>query len=131
MTAELHRLLRFAAVGVLNTLLTLASFTLLTHAGCPAPIASAAGFAVGATNGYVLNRRWTFAGARGGAVTLSRYVAVQGLGAALSAGGLALVMSGLAVGHMQAEVLVLPLVTLTTYLLSSRIVFAAQTAHGL
>jgi putative flippase GtrA len=125
MRSELGRLLRFALVGVTNTLLTLASFAVLVRLGVPAPPASAAGFAVGAANGYRLNRAWTFRTTRGGAGTVARYVAVQALGAALSAGGVALVTSDLAVRRLGAECLVLPIVTLVTYVLSRRVVFGA------
>jgi putative flippase GtrA len=122
--AELGRLLRFALVGVSNTALTLITYTLLTRAGVAAAVASALGFAVGAANGYRLNRRWTFhATGAGGATVVSRYVAVQALGAGLSAGGVALVTAGLSLRHLPAELLVLPLVTLITYILVRRVVF--------
>lgn len=123
MSAEVTRLARFCAVGVVNTLLTLAAFAALTRLGAPAPLASALAFAAGAVNGYVLNGRWTFRGSAGGPSTLMRYVAVQALGAALSAVGIALVSSDLAVRHLAAEALVIPFVTITTYALSRRVVF--------
>jgi putative flippase GtrA len=122
-TAELRRLTRFALVGVGNTLLTVAAFALLVGLAAAPPVASAAAFAVGAVNGYVLNRRWTFAGAQGGPATIARYAAVQGLGAALSAGGVALATTDLSLQHMAAEALVLPCVTLVTYTLARRVVF--------
>ena len=123
MSAEVTRLARFCAVGVVNTLLTLTAFTALTRAGSPAPAASALAFVVGAANGYVLNGRWTFRGSAGGPATLGRYVAVQAFGAALSAAGIALVSSDLAMRHLAAEVIVIPFVTITTYALSRRLVF--------
>ena len=66
--AEAARFARFCLVGVSNTLLTLATFTLLV----PAAPASALGFAVGAINGYVLNRSWTFRSRRRGVGTVTR-----------------------------------------------------------
>jgi putative flippase GtrA len=125
MTGEVGRLARFCAVGVLNTLLTLAVFAGLTRLGSPAPADSALAFGAGAINGYVLNGRWTFGGAAGGPSTLLRYVAVQAFGAALSAAGIALVSSDLAVRHLAAEAIVIPFVTITTYALSRRLVFGA------
>jgi putative flippase GtrA len=127
-SAELGRLLRFCLVGALNTLLTLATFVALTRSGMPAPWASAVAFGAGALNGYLLNGRWTFRGCSRGATTMARYVAVQGLGAGLSAAGIALVSSDLAVRHLLAEALVLPVVTVTTYTLSRRLVFREPTA---
>ena len=125
MSAEGGRLARFCAVGVLNTLLTLGVFAGLIRLGSPAPAASALAFAAGAVNGYVLNGRWTFRGSAGGPSTLVRYVAVQAFGAALSAAGVVLVSSDLAVRHLAAEVIVIPFVTITTYSLSRCLVFGA------
>jgi putative flippase GtrA len=117
--SELGRMLRFGLVGVTNTAVTLATFWLLVHAGTPAPAASALGFAAGAANGYRLNRTWTFRAASRGPGTLARYVAVQALGAALSAIGRA---------ALAAEVLVLPAVTVVTYVLSRRVFSRPTTA---
>jgi putative flippase GtrA len=124
MRLEVARFARFCAVGALNTLLTLAAFAALTAAGVPAPAASAAAFALGAANGYVLNRTWTFR-ATGGAATLARYVAVQALGAASSAAGVALVTNDLELRRIAAEVVVLPVVSALTYSLSRTLVFRA------
>jgi putative flippase GtrA len=123
--SELTRLVRFGVVGVTNTLVTLAAYTLLVRLGAPAPPASAVAFAFGAANGYRLNRRWTFRVERGDAAMAARYVAVQALGAGLSAAGVALATSDLDLRKLAAEALVLPFVTITTYLLSRRLVFGA------
>jgi putative flippase GtrA len=126
MTAELRRLVRFGLVGVSNTLLTVAVFALLTRSGVGAAVASALAFAAGAANGYRLNRRWTFRVTHGGPQTVARYVAVQGLGAGLSAAGVALAITDFDFQHMAAEAIVLPCVTLVTYTLSRRLVFVAR-----
>jgi putative flippase GtrA len=126
MTAELRRLVRFGLVGVSNLLLSVAVYAVLTRAGLGAAAASALAFGAGAANGYHLNRRWTFRGTDGGPRIVARYVAVQALGAALSAAGVALAITDLDFQHMAAEVLVLPWVTLLTYTLSRRLVFARR-----
>lgn len=125
---ELGRLVRFGIVGLSNTALTIASFALLAAVGVPAPVASALAFAVGAVNGYRLNRAWTFRATGGGPGLLARYVAVQGLGAILSAIGIAIISHDLPVGHLVAEALVLPVVTAVTYLLSRRVFCGPQVA---
>jgi putative flippase GtrA len=121
-TAEIRRLIRFGLVGVGNTLVTLMSYTLLVAAGVAAPLASAAAFALGAANGYHFNRTWTFR-AQHGAGTVVRYAGVQALGAALSAVGVRVVTGDLELRRLAAEVVVLPVVTLVTYLLSRTLVF--------
>jgi putative flippase GtrA len=128
MTGELVQLIRFGLVGVSNTLLTVIVFAGLTRAGVPAPAAAAVGFAAGAANGYRLNRRWTFRSAARGRGTIVRYVAVQLLGALLSAAGVALATSDLQLRHLLAEAVVLPVVTLITYSLSRRLVFGRALA---
>jgi putative flippase GtrA len=122
MRQEATRLMRFGIVGSTNTVLTLAMFTLLTASGVAAAVASASAFAFGAVNGYVLNRSWTFR-ARGGPATLLRYVAVQALGAACSAGGVVLATSELSLRRLPAECLVLPCIAVLTYTLSRVVVF--------
>jgi putative flippase GtrA len=116
--AELGRLARFCVVGASNTAITLGSYAALIAAGLPAEPASALAFALGALNGYHWNARWTFA-VRG---FVWRYVAVQGLGAALSGAGVALAR-GAGAPRLAAEIVILPVVTLTTYCLSRRLVF--------
>ena len=60
----LVQFVKFGIVGVSNTLLTFAVYTLLLKVfGVWYLAASAIGFVGGATNGFLLNRRWTFRGA--------------------------------------------------------------------
>lgn len=54
------RLLKFAAVGLLNTGADVLVFTMLTAAGSRVLIAQIIGYACGMLNSYLLNRRWTF-----------------------------------------------------------------------
>lgn len=55
---ESARPLRFAVVGVSNTLVDFIVFFLLE--GLIGPIAQIAGYAAGTANSYYWNRRWTF-----------------------------------------------------------------------
>jgi putative flippase GtrA len=125
MTTETTRFMRFVVVGASNTVLTLVAYTLLSRAGVVPALASALAFSIGAVNGYLLNRSWTFH-SRGGAGTLGRYIAVQAVGALASAAGVALASSDLSLRKLAAECLVIPLVTLMTYTLSRTLVFRAS-----
>ena len=83
----LVQFVKFGIVGVSNTLLTFAVYTLLLKVfGVWYLAASAIGFVVGATNGFLLNRRWTFRGHVGDALTPVRWAIVQGCGLALNLG---------------------------------------------
>jgi putative flippase GtrA len=128
MRAEIARFVRFGVVGISNTVLTLVAYEILTRVGMADTAASALGFAIGAANGYLLNRSWTFH-ADGGTATLARYVGVQGLGALLSGAGVDLATSDLSLRKLAAECVVLPLATLLTYTLARTVVFSpARTA---
>ena len=118
------QLVRFGLVGSTNTALTLATYAVLVALHAPVALAGAAGWAVGAVNGFVLNRAWTFRGAGRGAVPAARYVAVQLIGSALNAA-----LVAIAVGHehlprLAGELVVLPPVTLLTFVLCRGWVFA-------
>src|SRR5438132_2097687 len=70
--------MKFGVVGVSNTLLTFLVYTLLLKGfGVWYLAASAIGFCVGAVNGFLLNRRWTFRGHVGDALTPLRWTIVQ------------------------------------------------------
>ena len=72
---------KFGIVGVSNTLITLLVYTLLVKVFGVWYIASSAiGFAVGAVNGFLLNRRWTFSEHVGDRFTPLRWLIVQGSG---------------------------------------------------
>lgn len=56
------RFLKFGAVGVANTLITLVVFNLIAVVlGWPAVAGNALGWVAGLTNSFYWNRRWTFA----------------------------------------------------------------------
>src|SRR5437899_3112130 len=81
----LIQFVKFGIVGVSNTLLTFAVYTLLLKAfGVWYLAASAIGFAVGTVNSFLLNRRWTFRGHVGDARTPLRWMVVQGCGLGLN-----------------------------------------------
>jgi putative flippase GtrA len=118
------QLARFVLVGATNTALTLATYAALVAFHAPVALAGAIGWGVGAVNGYFLNRAWTFRGGARGAVSAARYVAVQLMGSALNAA-----LVAIAVGHehlprLAGELVVLPPVTLLTFVLCRGWVFA-------
>src|ERR1700736_3321767 len=83
--AMLLQFIKFGTVGVSNTLLTFLVYTLLLKVfGVWYLAASAIGFAVGAVNGFLLNRRWTFRGHVGDARTPLRWAVVQTCGLGLN-----------------------------------------------
>jgi len=75
--------LKFGIVGVSNTLIAFAVYTILLKGfGVWYILASGIGFVIGAVNGFLLNRRWTFRGHVGDALTPVRWAVVQSCGLA-------------------------------------------------
>src|SRR4051794_5807182 len=108
------QLLRFAAVGVTNTAITLAGYAVGIRAGMPYLIAGGLSYALGGMNGFVLNRAWTFAH-RGHIVpAAARYAAVTALGIVAN---LALLRGAIAAGVPRSlgEIAAVAPVTLVTF----------------
>ena len=125
---DLRRFARFVVVGLSNTVVALLVYAGLVALGTQPVLASALGFAAGALNGYRLNRNWTFDGASGGLGTGTRYVLVQLVGLGLNALGVWIAVGHAGLPRMAGEAVILPVVTVTTFLLSRRWVFHAPPA---
>ena len=120
----LLQLVRFLVVGAGNTVLSFLAYTALVLAGVPYWVAGPVGFAAGAVNGYVLNRRWTFA-ARDSYRARARYLAVQvgGLGATT---GLLWLFVAAGTDRIAAYALTVPLVTFAMFTANRAWTFAAR-----
>ena len=95
-------------------------------AACSLALAAAAGWAVGAVNGFVLNRAWTFRGAPRGAVPAARYAVVALAGSGLNAVLVAIAVSDQHLPRFAGELAVLPPVTALSFLLCRAWVFAQE-----
>jgi putative flippase GtrA len=120
--------MKFALVGVSNTLITLLVYTfLLKVVGMWYLAASAIGFIVGATNGFLLNRRWTFREHVGDALTPVRWAVVQGCGLAVNEGMLYLLVNDAHLEKILAQVAATVIVTVTTFLANRAWTFRVHT----
>jgi len=119
---------KFGIVGVSNTLLTLVVYTVLLKVfGVWYLAASAIGFAVGATNGFLLNRRWTFREHVGDALTPVRWGIVQSGGLAINEGLLYLFVHDAQLDKLVAQVCATAVVTITTFLVNRAWTFRMHT----
>ncbi|MFI4993881.1 MAG: GtrA family protein [Solirubrobacterales bacterium] len=108
--------MKFGIVGVSNTLLTFAVYTLLLKAfGVWYLAASGIGFTVGAVNGFLLNRRWTFRGHVGDALTPVRWFVVQGCGLGLNLGLVYMFVDGFGIDKLAGQVPATAIVTVLTF----------------
>jgi putative flippase GtrA len=105
---------RFLIVGVGNTVLSFLSYRLLLFLGTPYAVAAPLSFAVGALNGYVFNRRWTFA-ARDSTRARVLYVGVQAVGAASLSLLVVLMVRGAGAGQVGAYLVAIPPVTVCMF----------------
>jgi putative flippase GtrA len=121
------QLVRFGLVGSTNTALTLATYAVLVALHAPVALAGGAGWAVGAVNGFVLNRAWTFPGAARGAVPAARYAVVALAGSGLNAALVSIAVSEQHLPRIAGELAVLPPVTMLAFLLCRGWVFAPET----
>jgi len=115
----LVQFVKFGIVGVSNTALTFAVYTLLLKAfGVWYLAASAIGFAVGATNGFLLNRRWTFRDHVGDSLTPVRWAVVQGGGLAVNEVLLYLLVDQGKVDKLLAQAMATVVVTVSTFIVN-------------
>jgi putative flippase GtrA len=118
---------KFGVVGVSNTLITYGVFTLLEEVfGVWYIAASGIGFAVGATNGFLLNRSWTFRGHGEGSGAAVRWFIVQGCGLLLD---LALIAGFVEIGKLNkliAQAFATMIVVVITFFVNRRWTFRAH-----
>jgi putative flippase GtrA len=123
----LVQFVKFGIVGISNTLLTFAVYGLLLKVfGVWYLAASAIGFIVGATNGFLLNRRWTFRGHVGDALTPVRWAVVQSCGLGINEGLLYLFVQHARLDKLLAQVFATGVVTVTTFLANRAWTFRAR-----
>ncbi len=109
--------LKFGVVGISNTLLTFAVYTLLLKGfGVWYLAASAIGFVVGAVNGFLWNRRWTFRGHVGDALTPVRWGVVQGCGLGVNLGLLYVLVHDAGLDKLLAQACATIVVTVLTFI---------------
>jgi putative flippase GtrA len=107
---------KFGIVGVSNTLLSFGIYTLLLKGfGVWYLAASAIAFVVGAVNGFLLNRRWTFREHVGDALTPVRWMVVQGCGLFANLGLVFLFVEEVSLDKLIAQACATGLVTVLTF----------------
>jgi putative flippase GtrA len=126
----LIQFVKFGLVGVSNTLITFAVYTLLLKVfGVWYLAASAIGFVVGAVNGFLLNRRWTFREHVGDSLTPVRWGVVQGCGLALNEALLYLFVHDASLDKLASQAFATVIVTVTTFFANRAWTFRAHPSH--
>lgn len=87
------QLTRFIAVGVLSACVDFGVYHLLLSVGTYVHLAKAVSFILGTTTAYLLNRRFTFTGARGGTGRFAGFVLLYATTFAINVGMNALALA--------------------------------------
>jgi putative flippase GtrA len=125
----LVQFIKFGIVGISNTLLTFIVYTILLKGfGVWYLAASAIGFIVGATNGFLLNRRWTFREHVGDALTPVRWGIVQTSGLAINEALLFVFVNEAHLDKLLAQACATVFVTVTTFIANRSWTFRVH--HG-
>jgi putative flippase GtrA len=107
---------KFGIVGVANTLLSFAVYTVLVKEFDVWYLAaSAIAFAVGAVNGFLFNRRWTFREHTGDALTPVRWFVVQGVGLLANLGLVYLAVDGFGLDKLLGQAFATGIVVVGTF----------------
>lgn len=123
MRHRLFELIRFGMVGGFSTVLYFAVYSGLTLIDAPLVLASAGGFAVSITFGFVLHHRFTFRTGSTGPQGFGRWALLQGSVLALNVGALSVLVHVAKLDRIVAQLILLPMIPLLTFFLSRRLVF--------
>jgi putative flippase GtrA len=118
---------RFCVVGAANTAVTLAADAVGLALGVGYVQAGAMAFALGALNGYALNRSWTFRVRRLRFDGLARYVVVQLACLALDLGLLQVLVGIVVLPKLLAQACALPVVAVAGFTANRRWTFGGAT----
>jgi putative flippase GtrA len=123
---------KFGIVGISNTLISFAVYALLLKAfGVWYVAASGIGFAVGAINGFLWNRAWTFRGHVGDALTPVRWFVVQSCGLLGNLGLVYLFVDGAGLGKLTGQAATVAIVTVLTFFANRAWTFKGSQAQVL
>ncbi len=117
---------RFLIVGIGNTVVSFVAYRLLIGVGVSYVVAAPVAFGVGAINGYVFNRRWTFT-ARDSVRARVRYLLVAAGGAGSTSLTVVLCVRGLGTGRVLAYLVAIPPVTVGTFVANRLWTFKTRT----
>jgi putative flippase GtrA len=124
---RLAELIRFGLVGGLSTLIYLGLYAATIWAGGGFALAALIAFAASTTSGYLLHHRFTFRTGDPTAGGWVRWLALQGTVIGMDIALLALLVHGAAVDRIVAQIVLLPVIPLVTFLASRRLVFRPAT----
>ena len=116
-------LIRFGLVGGLSTLVYLGFYAAIIGVGGGFVLAALTAFAISATLGFVLHHRFTFRLDDPTANGMARWLLLQGTVVGVNVALLALLVHGANLNRIVAQVILLPVIPLLTFIASRQLVF--------
>ena len=125
---NLRQLAKYGFVGLLSNGILYVAYLLLTSFGMGHKTALTLLFAVGVTQTFLINKRWTFAHGGSRPVVYARYWAVYGIGYAINLVLLLLLVDVLGYKHQTIQALLVFFIAVLIFLLQKFWVFRDPTS---
>lgn len=125
---EFLKFVKFNAVGVLNTGIDFAIFTVLTAFGLGDLIAQVISYCIAMVNSYFFNSRWTFRDKQDSVMKSGRFVVVNLVALGVSLGAIA-ICNSFGIEGLLAKVIALPF-SLAVNFLGNRLFVFNQKSDG-
>jgi putative flippase GtrA len=120
-------LMRFGLVGALSTLVYLGFYAAIIAVGGGFVLAALTAFALSATLGFILHHRFTFRVDAPTTNGMARWLLLQGTVVGVNIALLALLVHGADLDRIVAQVILLPVIPLLTFVVSKQLVFRPRT----
>lgn len=137
MPERLRELVRFGLVGGFNAATYFGLYSAGVVVGVPYLLSAVVAFVLSASAGYWLHEHWTFKGRRPSARGWVAWLAAQGGATGLNLALLAIAVDVLGADAILAQLVLMPVTPIATYVIGRRWVFSARRsepaggAHGL
>jgi putative flippase GtrA len=126
LTREWARILRFTAVGLVNTAIYTVLYIAFVAISLPYLAAAILAFAISVAIAYFLNHRFTFRVADHSTQLVVQFFTVQGFGALVNIAALTIAVEWLGWTPIGAQLVIIPPVVAMTFVANRLIVFRAQ-----
>jgi putative flippase GtrA len=127
---RLRELARYSVVGVINAATYIALYSALILVGVPYVLAAVVAFPLPVALGYWLHEHWTFQRGQPTARGLAGFLAIQVVALTLGIVMLVVLVDGLGLAPIPAQVVALPLAPAFTYITSRLWIFGRQDPAG-
>jgi putative flippase GtrA len=121
-------ILRYGVVGLFNAGTYFGAYAIGVLIGVPYLASSVVAFLLSASLGYWIHEHWTFKGGRPSVRGWVRWLAAQGVGIGVNLVLLAGAVDGLHLQRILAQLVLLPVTPVATYLFGRRYVFTRAAA---